>query len=42
MVGCGTMLHLLNILNGLTMIKDGLELLQKYGAKNFFFIGAIV
>ena len=24
------------------MIKDGLELLQKYGAKNFFFIGAIV
>jgi len=24
------------------MIKDGLELLQKYGAKNLFFIGAIV
>jgi hypothetical protein len=24
------------------MIKDGLELLNKYGAKNFFFIGAIV
>jgi len=24
------------------MIKDGLELLQKYGAKNLFFIAAIV
>jgi hypothetical protein len=24
------------------MIKDGLELLQKYGAKNLFFISAIV
>jgi hypothetical protein len=24
------------------MIKEGLELLQKYGAKNLFFIGAIV
>ena len=24
------------------MIKDGLELLNKYGAKNFFFISAIV
>ena len=26
----------------LTMIKDGLELLKKYGATNMFFIGAIV